>query len=142
MPGETSLSRSLYARKCAQGCGRKRGSRCGAKRRRSESNRRIEVLQTSALPLGYGAGGRVRSQLTTSSARVGVQTVSTESHVVAIMVAVPWAHYHRVASLVEAIVRTLRACAHGRRSPWLPPLVRTPNRPSRATAGAGRWSAR
>src|SRR5207249_792785 len=25
-------------------------------RRRSESNRRIEVLQTSALPLGYGAG--------------------------------------------------------------------------------------
>ena len=26
------------------------------KRRRSESNRRIEVLQTSALPLGYGAG--------------------------------------------------------------------------------------
>src|SRR5436309_12520791 len=55
MPGETSLSRSLYARKCAQGCGRKRGSRCGAKRRRSESNRRIEVLQTSALPLGYGA---------------------------------------------------------------------------------------
>src|SRR6267143_4024657 len=26
-------------------------------RRRSESNRRIEVLQTSALPLGYGAGG-------------------------------------------------------------------------------------
>src|SRR6266480_2332638 len=27
-------------------------------RRRSESNRRIEVLQTSALPLGYGAGGK------------------------------------------------------------------------------------
>jgi hypothetical protein len=26
-------------------------------RRRSESNRRIEVLQTSALPLGYGARG-------------------------------------------------------------------------------------
>jgi hypothetical protein len=25
-------------------------------RRRSESNRRMEVLQTSALPLGYGAG--------------------------------------------------------------------------------------
>src|SRR6266568_7417939 len=32
------------------------------KRRRSESNRRIEVLQTSALPLGYGAGGSVRWQ--------------------------------------------------------------------------------
>ncbi len=30
---------------------------CAAKRRRSESNRRIEVLQTSALPLGYGAVG-------------------------------------------------------------------------------------
>src|SRR5437867_11597469 len=30
---------------------------CAAKRRRSESNRRIEVLQTSALPLGYGARG-------------------------------------------------------------------------------------
>jgi hypothetical protein len=28
----------------------------GLQRRRSESNRRIEVLQTSALPLGYGAG--------------------------------------------------------------------------------------
>src|SRR3989449_8920467 len=28
-----------------------------AKRRRSESNRRIEVLQTSALPLCYGAVG-------------------------------------------------------------------------------------
>ncbi len=27
-------------------------------RRRSESNRRIEVLQTSALPLGYGARGK------------------------------------------------------------------------------------
>src|SRR2546426_12441191 len=27
-------------------------------RRRSESNRRIEVLQTSALPLGYGAARR------------------------------------------------------------------------------------
>src|SRR6266516_4955330 len=27
-------------------------------RRRSESNRRIEVLQTSALPLGYGAATR------------------------------------------------------------------------------------
>ena len=30
-------------------------SSCYSKRRRSESNRRIEVLQTSALPLGYGA---------------------------------------------------------------------------------------
>src|SRR5213593_411293 len=29
--------------------------RCPRERRRSESNRRIEVLQTSALPLGYGA---------------------------------------------------------------------------------------
>ena len=28
---------------------------CGSERRRSESNRRMEVLQTSALPLGYGA---------------------------------------------------------------------------------------
>src|SRR2546425_11135014 len=31
---------------------------CPPKRRRSESNRRIEVLQTSALPLGYGAAQR------------------------------------------------------------------------------------
>ena len=31
-------------------------SACGSQRRRSESNRRMEVLQTSALPLGYGAG--------------------------------------------------------------------------------------
>src|SRR5205814_3386907 len=31
------------------------GRRANLKRRRSESNRRIEVLQTSALPLGYGA---------------------------------------------------------------------------------------
>src|SRR5689334_11017629 len=30
---------------------------CGTERRRTESNRRMEVLQTSALPLGYGAGG-------------------------------------------------------------------------------------
>src|SRR6188508_3308259 len=30
-------------------------------RRRSESNRRIEVLQTSALPLGYGAGDSKRN---------------------------------------------------------------------------------
>ena len=29
---------------------------CGWQRRRADSNRRIEVLQTSALPLGYGAG--------------------------------------------------------------------------------------
>ena len=29
---------------------------CGIERRRTESNRRMEVLQTSALPLGYGAG--------------------------------------------------------------------------------------
>src|SRR2546425_4432453 len=47
-------------------------TRCPRERRRSESNRRIEVLQTSALPLGYGAGGNVTSQLTASSARVGV----------------------------------------------------------------------
>ena len=33
------------------------------KRRRSESNRRMEVLQTSALPLGYGAGEREASAL-------------------------------------------------------------------------------
>src|SRR2546425_5721603 len=32
-------------------------TRCPRERRRSESNRRIEVLQTSALPLGYGARG-------------------------------------------------------------------------------------
>src|SRR2546426_7169589 len=56
-------------------------------RRRSESNRRIEVLQTSALPLGYGAGRNVNSQLTTGSARVRVRTVSPESRMVAIMVA-------------------------------------------------------
>src|SRR2546426_10412014 len=37
-------------------------------RGRAESNRRIEVLQTSALPLGYGAGRNVNSQLTTGSA--------------------------------------------------------------------------
>src|SRR6059058_4972732 len=55
MRGETSPSRSYMPENVPQGCGRKRGSRCGAKRRRSESNRRIEVLQTSALPLGYGA---------------------------------------------------------------------------------------
>src|SRR5438445_7754827 len=42
-------------------------------RRRSESNRRIEVLQTSALPLGYGAGGNVTSRFTASSARVGAR---------------------------------------------------------------------
>src|SRR2546427_9988596 len=42
--------------------------------RRSESNRRIEVLQTSALPLGYGAGGNVTSRFTASSARVGART--------------------------------------------------------------------
>src|SRR5438270_8294678 len=46
------------------------GDLCRSERRRSESNRRIEVLQTSALPLGYGAGRNVKSQLTTSSARV------------------------------------------------------------------------
>src|SRR5438309_6259733 len=44
--------------------------RCPRERRRSESNRRIEVLQTSALPLGYGAGGSVNSQPTTSSSSV------------------------------------------------------------------------
>src|SRR3989475_6138154 len=42
-------------------------------RRRSESNRRIEVLQTSALPLGYGAGGNVTSRFTASAARVGAR---------------------------------------------------------------------
>jgi Tfp pilus assembly protein PilP len=34
-----------------------------SQRRRSESNRRMEVLQTSALPLGYGAGEREASAL-------------------------------------------------------------------------------
>jgi hypothetical protein len=34
-------------------------SYCGVERRRSESNRRMEVLQTSALPLGYGARGQI-----------------------------------------------------------------------------------
>src|SRR6184192_1262934 len=87
MPGETSLSRSLYARKCAQGCGRKRGSRCGAKRRRSESNRRIEVLQTSALPLGYGAGRNVNSQPALGSARLAAARGNHLTLVVAKMVA-------------------------------------------------------
>ena len=32
-------------------------------------------MQTSALPLGYGAGGNVNSQFTMRSARVGVRTV-------------------------------------------------------------------
>jgi hypothetical protein len=32
---------------------------CATQRRRSESNRRMEVLQTSALPLGYGARGQI-----------------------------------------------------------------------------------
>jgi NAD-dependent dihydropyrimidine dehydrogenase PreA subunit len=32
-------------------------SLCDTKRRGTESNRRMEVLQTSALPLGYRAGG-------------------------------------------------------------------------------------
>src|SRR5437763_6295529 len=82
MPGETSPSRSYMPENVPQGCGRKRGSRCGAKRRRSESNRRIEVLQTSALPLGYGAGRNVNSQLTTSSARVEGRIVSPEWTVV------------------------------------------------------------
>ena len=36
-----------------------RVSRCTTKRRRPESNRRIAVLQTAALPLGYGAQARV-----------------------------------------------------------------------------------
>ncbi len=35
----------------------------GRKRRRADSNRRMEVLQTSALPLGYGADTRARSSL-------------------------------------------------------------------------------
>src|SRR5207249_1218317 len=95
MPGETSPSRSYMPENVPQGCGRKRGSRCGAKRRRSESNRRIEVLQTSALPLGYGAERNVRSQLTTSSARLGVRIALQESRVVVIMVAGPWGSLRR-----------------------------------------------
>ena len=45
----------------------KKGSRSAARkllnllRRRSESNRRIKVLQTSALPLGYAAEKRRRA---------------------------------------------------------------------------------
>ena len=35
-----------------------RRSKGGIQRRRAGSNRRMEVLQTSALPLGYGAGAR------------------------------------------------------------------------------------
>jgi hypothetical protein len=44
-------------------------------------------LQTSALPLGYGAGRNVSSQLTMSSARVGLRTVSPESRPVAVTMA-------------------------------------------------------
>src|SRR2546425_5505782 len=45
-------------------------SACSTERRRSESNRRIEVLQTSALPLGYGAG-----EVITSHRRSGFSTL-------------------------------------------------------------------
>jgi hypothetical protein len=31
-------------------------------RRRADSNRRMEVLQTSALPLGYGAGTSLQTR--------------------------------------------------------------------------------
>src|SRR2546425_4183650 len=44
--------------------------------RRTATEEDGAILQTSALPLGYGAGRSLRSQLTTSSARVGVRTVS------------------------------------------------------------------
>ena len=62
---------------------------CGfAQRRRSESNRRIEVLQTSALPLGYGAGGSKVAAcfvfLNPSSTRL-----ACGNEVVAFLVAVP-----------------------------------------------------
>src|SRR2546426_10367206 len=62
----------LCAHFSGQDSGRQRASRCGRKRRRSESNRRIEVLQTSALPLGYGAGGGVNSQAALGSASLTV----------------------------------------------------------------------
>src|SRR3989442_11766014 len=77
---------------------------------RAEQEKGRGTLQTSALPLGYGAGRNVRSQVTTRSARVRGRAVSPESHVVAIMVAVPWARYHRapLASLKPPLVRCER----------------------------------
>src|SRR5690606_39668458 len=49
-------------------------SRCNFKRPRADSNRRIEVLQTSALPLGYGAkekASRARSSRAGNRTRTG-----------------------------------------------------------------------
>ena len=58
-----SKARGLCSQNCSQSHVPNRVSSCRSKRRRSESNRRIEVLQTSALPLGYGANQLLRLEL-------------------------------------------------------------------------------
>src|SRR5256885_2320854 len=64
-PGHLRTLARVCSQECSQHCSRDPVSRCPTERRRSESNRRIEVLQTSALPLGYGA----RPSKVTKSAR-------------------------------------------------------------------------
>jgi hypothetical protein len=45
--------RKIASEEAAEGRGKKESGRC--KRRHPDSNRGVEVLQTSALPLGYAA---------------------------------------------------------------------------------------
>src|SRR5216117_696565 len=135
MPGETSPSRSYMPENVPQGCGRKRGSRCGAKRRRSESNRRIEVLQTSALPLGYGAGRNVNSQLTTSSARVEGRIVSPEWPVVNTTGSEPGVVIVR-ANSGSALSQRVDSCAqHRHELPLKPGMTRQPRLIARRGVG-------
>ena len=54
-PGAEPQAPRFAPRWAERRCGGPASSPCASQRRRSESNRRIEVLQTSALPLGYGA---------------------------------------------------------------------------------------
>ena len=104
-------------------------------RRRSESNRRIEVLQTSALPLGYGAGRNVNSQLTTSSARVEGRIVSPEWPVVNTTGSEPGVVIVR-ANSGSALSQRVDSCAqHRHELPLKPGMTRQPRLIARRGVG-------
>src|SRR6266480_627975 len=78
---------------------------CAAKRRRSESNRRIEVLQTSALPLGYGAVGLENRWNTTLSQPTSTGRFSGQDN---------WGHFWGQFSKNSSCPKTRSRCGHPR----------------------------
>src|SRR5437667_6292322 len=108
---------------------------CGNLRKKQRPRIAGPSLQTSALPLGYGAGRNVNSQLTTSSARVEGRIVSPEWPVVNTTGSEPGVVIVR-ANSGSALSQRVDSCAqHRHELPLKPGMTRQPRLIARRGVG-------